>query len=241
MLSIEDRNKLVMDNYDVIEITAKNFCRNGVPYSEYEDLCQEGVIGLIDSLSRFDTDKGSEVRTFCEFRVKGAMLDYLRAMDRVPRSVRVGIRKRKEAIERYVEKYCDYPSESQIAKFLNITIEKYRKEYGNFEEHEYASLDQPINGDGTDPMIDLIPDGDRSFIEDICEKEEFEFFMKKILEINDRNREIMLLYINENHTMKEIASFFDITESRVSQIITMSTKELREIYKKEMSSKSLRK
>lgn len=237
MLSIEERNKLVEDNYYLVECIARTFCvSNGISLTEKEDLCQEGVIGLIDSIERYEKSEGIKLRTYCKYRIKGAMLDYLRRIDLVPRSIRRRIKKRKKAIERYIAAYCKEPTAFQMSEFLGISLEEYIIEYYSHQEPEIMSINVESDDNRISTFEESLSNDDINFAEDLCQKDFFEFLMRKLINISGskRNKEIIKMYFIENKTMKEVGKSFGITDSRVSQIVEGLMNKFKKFYEEEL-------
>ena len=233
MFSIEDRNALVEKHFGKIKTIARRIVSNGVPDSEYDDLVQEGVIGLMSALDRFDDTKETSIIQYCEFRIKGSMLDYLRKQDITPRGVREKIRQRDLDIQRYKVEFKQVPTQLEMAEFIEMDIEEYEKKFRDVVGLTFMSIDKIVGKDDGNfslKLIDILPDESIDLIDAISKKEKYEFIIEKINKLSQRTKQIMMLYFVHELTMKEIGKFFELTESRISQIIDIAADKLKKAY-----------
>ena len=128
----------------------------GVPDSEYDDLVQEGVIGLMSALDRFDESKEISIIKYCEFRIKGSMLDYLRKQDVTPRGIRERIRQKELDIQRYKDEFKQQPTRSEMADFLEMDCEEYQKKFCDVTGLSFFSIFQIVGKDEGDESLKLI-------------------------------------------------------------------------------------
>jgi RNA polymerase sigma factor for flagellar operon FliA len=235
MENIEKRNEIILEYYNLIEKIANDFIKSGVPIDDFEDLCQEGVIGLIESLNKYDLEKGYKLSTFCHYRIKGAMLDYLRKKDTMSRYYRFISNKRSEFVKEYIERYHIKPSNAQIAEFIGMDVEKFENIYYSYTYNiTTSSIEEPlILNDGKEIFIkDILPDKN-SAIELIEKREEINIIIDYIYELSKKRKnskrdiEILNKYFIEDKNMYEIAELYKITESRVSQIILFYTEKIK--------------
>ncbi|MCK5610413.1 sigma-70 family RNA polymerase sigma factor [Candidatus Pacearchaeota archaeon] len=236
MLSIDERNNLIEQHFGHVKVIARRMVSSGIPECEYDDLVQEGVIGLIDAIERYDDERDTTLIGYCEFRIKGAMLDYLRGMDVNPRRAREKSRKREHDIQRFKETYYRCPTWNEMAEFLDISIEEYIDTYYKYEDFKFISLDTYINTDvdgGPLTLMDSITYDEEIFTERLSTKIEMQKVMEKMKAFKERDKQITLLYMIHELTMKEIGELYDLTESRISQIIETVMKKLKRICRKE--------
>lgn len=196
-----------------------------------DDLLSAGIMGLLDAIDKFDSEKGVEFKSYAEFRIRGAMLDELRSMDWVPRSVRRNAKRLHEAYVR-VEKEKMRPAEDQeVAKELGIEMEEFyqlldeskgltllsKEELGDLiGMHELAEKSSMARSTGAlDPMDSLNL------------REIQQVTAKAIQRLPENERTVVALYYYEELTMKEIGKVMGYTESRVSQLHTKAVIRLR--------------
>ena len=134
MLSMEERNQLIEKHFGHVKTIAKRMVSSGIPECEYDDLVQEGILGLIEAIERYDDERDTSLIIYCEFRIKGAMLDYLRGIDFNPRRSRERSRKRENDIQLFKETYLRCPTWNEMAEFLKMPIEEYIETYYKYED-----------------------------------------------------------------------------------------------------------
>jgi len=205
-----------------------------------EDLINVGVIGLISSIEKFDKKRNVKFETYASFRIRGAVLDELRARDWMPRSTRNKHSKLEESFSALQKILGRPPEEEEMCRYLNMSLEKYHKVLDEAKGITLLSSE------------DLPPDYQENYrnydvLEDIDQKNPFSFLatselkgiLKKAIDnLPDKERLILSLYYYEELTMKEIGRVVNLTESRVCQLHTQailrlrgSLKELRGVYR----------
>ncbi|MFH1624590.1 MAG: FliA/WhiG family RNA polymerase sigma factor [Pseudomonadota bacterium] len=224
------RDELILEYAPLIKYIAGRMAVRLPPNIEVNDLINSGIIGLIDAIEKFDPKRGVKFRTYAEFRIKGAILDELRSLDWVPRSIRQKIHKLEQAYVKLEQKLGRAASEEEVAGMLGVKIEELHdmmnKASGinliNLEELGYSSergrekvVDFFIKGYSKDPSLELRV------------KEIEAVIAKAINELPKKQRLVISLYYYEELTMKEIGMVLGITESRVSQIHTEAIIQLR--------------
>lgn len=205
-----------------------------------EDLINVGVIGLISSIEKFDKKRNVKFETYASFRIRGAVLDELRARDWMPRSTRNKHSKLEESFSSLQKMLGRPPDEEEMCRYLNISLEKYHKVLDEAKGITLLSSE------------DLPPDYRETykhydFLEDIEQKNPFSFLatnelkgiLKKAIDaLPEKERLVLSLYYYEELTMKEIGRVVNLTESRVCQLHTQaifrlrgSLKELRGVFR----------
>jgi RNA polymerase sigma factor for flagellar operon FliA len=205
-----------------------------------EDLINVGVIGLISSIEKFDKKRNVKFETYASFRIRGAVLDELRARDWMPRSTRNKHSKLEESFSSLQKMLGRPPDEEEMCRYLNISLEKYHKVLDEAKGITLlSSEDLPPGYRETYKHYD--------FLEDIEQKNPFSFLatnelkgiLKKAIDaLPEKERLVLSLYYYEELTMKEIGRVVNLTESRVCQLHTQaifrlrgSLKELRGVYR----------
>lgn len=217
------RNQIIVKYFPTVKQVAKQMAYGLPPFINEEDLESYGVFGLIDAIEKFDPDKGFKFETYAVTRIKGAILDELRALDWAPRSVRA----KSNAIERVITTYeHGLPmSEREAAKFLGMSDTEFRKHKADEVSSQIGSFDIDMNmdlngGDESLAFSDFVADGKA----DNSTLVEYEHIKNKIvLAINllpERERILVYLYYFEQLTLADIGKMMQVTESRVCQIHT---------------------
>jgi RNA polymerase sigma factor for flagellar operon FliA len=195
---------------------------------EMEDLISAGIVGLMDALQKFDPNKKVQFRTYAQFRVRGAMLDSLRALDWGPRDLRRKGRAVEEAIRSLSATLGKAPTESEVAKEMGLDLNTYQQLLGELSGLELSSLNAtPSEEAGTETMA-LIPAGpeDDPFLQ--CQSSEMRRLLAEaIAELPERERLVLTLYYYEELTMREVGATMGVVESRVSQLHSSAMARLR--------------
>lgn len=200
---------------------------------EKEDLYSAGAIGLLESVERFDPDKGLEFSTYSNIRIKGAILDELRKVDWVPRSIRQKTKRIDKAINKLFERNGEIPQDKDIAEELDITLDEYYKITDNLGPLFLSSLENSIgssSGEETIKVKDVIEDTKTTSIEDqLILRKMREKLTDAISKLADKEKLVVSLYYYEDLSLKEIGTILKVSESRVSQIHSSAILKLRNI------------
>ena len=194
---------------------------------QVDDLIQNGMIGLLDAIDRFEAGMGAQFETYAAQRVRGAMLDGLRENDWLPRSLRREFRQIEKAIAQLEQEYGRPPSENELAKSLGVSLADYQKMLQDAKGHQLISFE------------DLVEDGDEDFLErhliddsgepsKILEDENLKRMLVQGIELlPERERLMMALYYEQDLNLREIGEVMGVTESRVCQLHTQAVARLR--------------
>jgi RNA polymerase sigma factor for flagellar operon FliA len=204
----------------------------GFPKSvEYNDLVNTGVIGLIEAFNNYDPARGVKFETYAVPRIRGAILDELRALDWVPRSTRAKSREIEKAMTKLENQLGRSPSESELAKQMNISTDELLSALGDVSSTSLLSLDELICREDDNrqvPRIETIQnEAGNNILNDLERSELRAFLINAISSLSEQERLVVALYYYEELTLKEIGAVMLISESRVSQIHTKSVMRLR--------------
>lgn len=196
---------------------------------EQSDLVSYGMFGLIDAVERFDRSRGFKFETFALPRIKGAILDELRSMDWVPRSVRTKARTIERAIATLESDLGRSPSDHELAEKLDISLNALHNRLSEISAGGISALDEVrASSEGeTTTLRDLLADTGNGPGHHLEERETRRMLGEFINSLGQREREVLTLYYFEGLTMAEIGDVFGVTESRVCQIHTKSVLQLR--------------
>jgi RNA polymerase sigma factor for flagellar operon FliA len=195
---------------------------------EMEDLISAGVLGLMDALQKFDPNKKVQFRTYAQFRVRGAMLDSLRALDWGPRDLRRKGRAVEEAIRSLSAKLGKAATESEVAKEMGLDLSAYQQLLGELSGLELSSLNATPAEDAGVEALALVPAGpeDDPFLQ--CQSNEMRRLLARAIEdLPERERTVLTLYYYEELTMREVGATLGVVESRVSQLHSSAMARLR--------------
>jgi len=189
------------------------------------DLVSSGIFGLIDAVERFEPERGLKFETFATPRIRGAILDALRALDWVPRSVRSRSRSVQQAIAALEQRLGRSPSDEELAEHLEIDVEELGDWLAGIARTTVGPLDRAIDA-GLDPVA-TDQRGHQS-PDDVIQDDELRSSMRdEIRRLPERERLVLSLYYDEGLTLVEIGQVIGVTESRVSQIHTKAVLQLR--------------
>jgi len=196
---------------------------------EYDDLASYGVFGLIDAIDKYDINRGVKFDTYAQLRIRGAIIDHLREIDWLPRSVR---QKAKELEKVYFENELGRSvTDNEVAKHLGISVEEFYKKIQNVTTYSIISLDDFLE-QKRDMLADdsLVKDSLSSTIE---ESELIGILSDTINYLPEKEKRIISLYYYDELTYKEIGKIMGISESRVSQLHTKAIIKLKSKLDKE--------
>ena len=194
------------------------------------DLVSYGTFGLIDAIDKFEPGRGYKFQTYAVNRIRGAILDELRALDWVPRSVRSRSREIQRSMVELEHKLQRTPTEQEIADFMNLPVETLRGQLGEIASLGFVALDDVIGpGDRDAPAVgDLVPDHSALDPSGAFEREETRYLLaESINRLPERDRLVVTLYYFEGLTLGEIGTVLNVTESRVCQIHTKAVLSLK--------------
>ena len=224
-------DELLEEYLPLVRYHADQLMRRTPDSIEFDDLINAGVLGLLDGAQRFDHTRDVMFKTFVSYRVRGAMVDYLRAFDWMPRGLRDHAKEMQAAFQVLEQEYGRPAEESEIAKHLEITIDEYRLRLNQVRSMSVIHFDDmPIAGNQDedlsiletlegDPM--LSPESQHSMLEFVNQ------LADAISALPARENVLITLYYYEELTMKEIALILGLTESRVSQLHSQMVLRLR--------------
>jgi RNA polymerase sigma factor for flagellar operon FliA len=201
---------------------------------EEDDLIQAGMIGLLDALNRYEDTQQAQFETYATLRIRGAMLDELRNMDWLPRSVRENMRKIENAILELQKKLSRNPTENEIADNLKLSIQDYQKFLAENSGHQLLYLEDFVTNENDDSYLDRYQTGKKDNpLESLLELGFRDALAKAIDELPERERLMMALYYEQELNLKEIGAVLDVSESRVSQIHSQAISRLRTLLKEQ--------
>ncbi len=204
----------------------------GLPqHVDGSDLVSYGIIGLIDAIDRFSPDRQVKFETYAIPRIRGAIIDELRAIDWVPRSVRAKARAVEQAYASLEATLLRTPTDAEVATELGMSEPDLQDILRQISFVGVAALDEVfmVGGDRTDrtTLGDTIPDATAGPVALFEDKESKEILAQAIMQLGERERTVLSLYYYEGLTLAEIGEILGVTESRVCQIHTKAVLQLR--------------
>lgn len=186
-----------------------------------EDLHSAGLVGLLQALRNFRPGSNASFETFARFRIRGAVLDELRRMDWVPRSVHDKARRIQEAMAELEQRTGRTPSDREMADALGITVEEYHELLDEVRPAAFVHLDSVLNNDSSDPtpLHEFVSDDEQESAPEAASRRELvRLVMERLERLPEMQRKVLALYYCEDLRLREIAAVFGLTESRICQI-----------------------
>jgi RNA polymerase sigma factor for flagellar operon FliA len=219
------RDRLILTYAPLVKYVAGRL-GSGLPaHVDEGDLVSYGLLGLISAIDRYDPDRDVKFETYAIARIKGSILDELRSLDWVPRSVRSRARQIERAMAELEAKLARAPTDEEVAQKVGISVDELEDSLTDISRSSIAALDElwTISGSGGDQvaLIDTIedehgPEPQTAF----AQTELREAVAEAITRLPEREKLVITLYYYEDLTLREIGEVLGVTESRVSQLHT---------------------
>lgn len=217
----ELRNKIITEYSCLVNIVASKLQVYFDGNTEYEDMVSYGIFGLIDAIYKYNKDMDTKFETYASLRIRGSILDHIRKLDWVPRSIREKQGKVNRAKKSLISSGIHHPTNQEIADELGITEDEYCSWEVSFIPTMIDHIDESIDGDNEDngtkgeflEQYTFVLPEDQVLQDELKEK-----LYQSIQLLSDREQQIVKMYYFENLTMKEIGNIMGVTESRASQL-----------------------
>ena len=226
------RDRLILTYAPLVKYVAGKLGSWLPPHVEEGDLISYGLLGLIGAIERFEPDREIKFETYAISRIRGAMIDELRSLDWVPRSVRNRAREIERAMAELENRHKRTPSDEEVAGELGITVGEFEESLTQIARSSVVALDELWSGSGaggeSTALIDTIEDPHASDpSRELLQGEMRQALAQAITRLPDRERLVVTLYYYEELTLREIGEVLSVTESRVSQLHTKAILRLR--------------
>lgn len=226
--NLAERDQLVISHVGLVKAMAHRLAQRLPSQVEMTDLISVGVLGLIDAAGRYRPSMGVPFDAFARRRVQGAMLDALRDLDWAPRSLRRMRRDLDATIARLRHDLAREPEETEIADAMSLSTEEYAKVLDQVRSLEIGAVRQlDATGEDGTPLLELCIDSDEAPDAQLERTELRRLLGKALMELPERERQILALYYEEEMTMAEIGAVIGVCESRVSQLRSLALSRLR--------------
>jgi RNA polymerase sigma factor for flagellar operon FliA len=222
------REKIILEYAPLVKLVA---CRLSMYLGynvEYEDLVSYGIFGLIDAIDKFDSTKAVKFETYASLRIRGAILDQIRKMDWIPRTIRQR-QKQIDAVMREVENSKGRPAtDEEIVQGLGITGDEYQEWQSKMKVTNVVSLNEFLEQGSDIPNTAGTTSSQFVMPEEAVEQSELKTMLADSLELlTEKERKVIELYYYEDLTLKEISYILEVTESRVSQLHTRALQKMK--------------
>ena len=186
-----------------------------------DDLHSAGLVGLLQSLRNYDPSSGTSFESYARLRIRGAMLDELRRMDWVPRTVHEKSRKIQKAIGQLEQRLGRVPTDEQVAAAMKISLAAYRELLDEIRPAQFICLDSVCTADGDDSgsLYEVVANPNQEGpMEQVSQTELKQLVFERLKQLPEIQRKVLALYYGEDLHLREIAEVFGLTESRICQI-----------------------
>lgn len=227
--SPEIREKIILEYAPLVKVVAGRLSMYLGYNVEYEDLVSYGIFGLIDAIDKFDCLKDVKFETYASLRIRGAILDQIRKMDWIPRTIRQKQKRIDAAIKEIETQYGRSATDEEIAKILGITDEEYLDWQSQMKITNVVSLNEFLE-QGSEVSNEAGSTKSAAFDspEEILERDELKKMLVQALELlTEKERKVIVLYYYEDLTLKEISNILEVSESRISQLHTRALQKMR--------------
>lgn len=227
--SPEIREKIILEYAPLVKVVAGRLSMYLGYNVEYEDLVSYGIFGLIDAIDKFDCLKDVKFETYASLRIRGAILDQIRKMDWIPRTIRQKQKRIDAAIKEIETQYGRSATDEEIAKILGITDEEYLEWQSQMKITNVVSLNEFLE-QGSEVSNEAGSTKSAAFDspEEILERDELKKMLVQALELlTEKERKVIVLYYYEDLTLKEISNILEVSESRISQLHTRALQKMR--------------
>jgi len=225
------REEMILKYTPLIKYIAHRLAMRLPPHIAVDDLVNSGVIGLMDAIKKFDPNKKVQFKTYAEFRIKGAMLDELRSLDWVSRSVRQKAAQLEKAFQSLEKKKGRAVEDQEVAQELGISLENYYtmiNEINGVFLTDLSGVRKKMPQFSDEDLLNLLADDKENQPFQLLSLEELkEVLTRAIEELTPKERTVISLYYYEELTLKEIGEVLGFTESRICQIHTKAILKLR--------------
>ncbi|MBV6477129.1 MAG: RNA polymerase sigma factor FliA [Rhodocyclaceae bacterium] len=222
-----DRDQIIMQYAPLVKRIAYHLMAKLPASVQAEDIIQNGMIGLIDAVGRFEEGLGAQFETYAVQRIRGAMLDGLRENDWLPRSLRRDMRRIEGAVSQLEQRYGRQPTEGELAKALDMALGEYQKMLQDARGYQLLHLEDFGDGDDDDYLDRHLPAADADPLTALLDKNMRDVLIRAIEDLPEREKTVMGLYYEEELNLREIGEILGVSESRVCQLHSQAIARLR--------------
>lgn len=221
------REKLILEYAPLVKLVAGRLSMYLGYNVEYDDLVSYGIFGLIDAIDKFDNMKEVKFETYASLRIRGAILDQIRKMDWIPRTIRQKQKKIDAAMKEIELSTGRSATDEEIAESLGISEDDYQGWQSQMKITGVVSLNEFMES-GSEIPAEQNNQHRFDSPEEVIEKEELKKVLAQALELlTEKEKKVILLYYYEDLTLKEISNVLEVSESRISQLHTRALQKMK--------------
>src|SRR5665213_1180647 len=224
----EERERLILDHLPQVRLIARRIHERLPESVNLDDLISTGTLGLIAAIDRFDPHHNVKLKTYAEYKIRGAILDSLRGLDWAPRQQRRRTKRIEAAITAAEQRLHRSPTEDEIARELKLSLEEYHEWLVDIRGVNLGSLESSAPEDDSRNLLKYISDDEENWPSRLLERSELQRLLAEAIEKMPRSERIVIsLYYHEELTLREIAKVVNLHESRISQLKSQAILRLR--------------
>ncbi len=224
----ELRERIIIEYASLVKIVAGKLGIYLGYNVEYDDLVGYGTFGLIDAIDKYDFDKGVKFETYASLRIRGAILDQVRRMDWLPRTVRQKQKRMDAAYQKLETESGRFATDDELAAELEISVEELGQWQAQTKAAGVVSLDEYLEQGSENGIVGTVESEDFAQPEKQMEQKTMKELLVQSLEsLTEKEKKVILLYYYEELTLKEISEVLEVSESRISQLHTKAIQKLR--------------
>jgi RNA polymerase sigma factor for flagellar operon FliA len=224
----EERERLIIEHLPQVRLIARRIHERLPESVNLDDLISTGTLGLIAAIDRFDPHHNVKLKTYAEYKIRGAILDSLRGLDWAPRQQRRRSKQIEAAIAAAEQRLHRSPTEDEIARELRLSLEEYHEWLVDIRGVNLGSLETSAPEDDSRNLLKYISGDEEDWPSRLLERSELQRLLAEAIEKMPRSERIVIsLYYHEELTLREIAKVVNLHESRISQLKSQAILRLR--------------
>ena len=222
------RERLIVEQLPQVHFIARRLHEKLPANVCLDDLVSTGIVGLISAIDNFDESQGVKLKTYAEYKIRGAILDSLRGMDWASRHRRKKAKDIEAAIRSAEQKLGRPPSQEEVAEEMGMTLEQYQARLLHVQGLNLESLEVSVGSSGNQTLLSLVPDDSENLPSNVVERSELERLIAENIEkMPELERTVLSLYYREELTLREIGEVLGMHLSRVAELKSQSILRLR--------------
>jgi RNA polymerase sigma factor for flagellar operon FliA len=226
--SPEERERLILEHLPQVRLIARRIHERLPESVVLDDLISTGIVGLISAIDRFDAGQNVKLKTYAEYKIRGAILDSLRSLDWAPRQQRKRAKQIEGAIAAVEQRVHRAPTEEEIASHLGKTLDEYHEWLVDVRGLTLGSLENASPDEDSRDLLNYISDDEESWPSRVVERSELQNLLAEaITKMPEIEKTVLSLYYYEELTLREISKIVRLHESRISQLKTQAILRLR--------------
>jgi RNA polymerase sigma factor for flagellar operon FliA len=224
----EERERIILEHLPQVRLIARRIHERLPESVNLDDLISTGTLGLIAAIDRFDPRHNVKLKTYAEYKIRGAILDSLRGLDWAPRQQRRRTKQIEASIAAVEQRLHRSPTEDEIARELKLSLEEYHEWLVDIRGVNLGSLETSAPEDDSRNLLKYISDDEENWPSRLLERSELQRLLAEAIEKMPRSERIVIsLYYHEELTLREIAKVVNLHESRISQLKSQAILRLR--------------